>query len=335
MRAYLLPSWNAITSPALLDVNFETWSPGFYDASAFLAQTFIAPVKSKLKLERDYGSFSNTANAGQGETVQTSASTLLRSASAIQTDIARIGRRISGGPAGLVIEPCMQNKAPDSINTAAANATRDIDAATGWNAGNGCTITRGYGDSPDQSVTGCTRIVTIDPGGSGSTGFGPYGDQGAITTRCNYSIWQKSTGGGGGSAMFIDWTNGNPWAGAQRGASASWGRLEFAKGATALRFTPSSDSRNWLGAPNVPSTGGPSNQARDILADYAQITIGDYPLEVIPTAGGRRAGDKFSYSTLSELLAVNGQIKFRAKFSPKHASTEQVYLRRLRRARPA
>jgi hypothetical protein len=46
---------------------------------------------------------------------------------------------------------------------------------------------------------------------------------------------------------------------------------------------------------------------------------------VIPTAEGTRPAEKLRYETGSELVADNGQIKFYAKLTPKHASTDQTW----------
>ncbi len=114
--AYLMPSWNSTSSVPLLDVDFTTFTMGFQDATAFQANTFTAPVKANLVLRRFYNPASGLNYDGsRGETVQTSPTTLLRSALSVQTDVALIGNRTSTtSKRGLVIQHSVAQQASGS-----------------------------------------------------------------------------------------------------------------------------------------------------------------------------------------------------------------------------
>lgn len=299
--------------PFLLDVNFATWAAGFYDADAFEAEDFTAPDKAKLTLTRDYSAALN-GRTGQGETVQTSASTLLRSAVATQTDVACVGRLETSRPFGLVVQPCRFNHSPDALDASTVNAPRDLRTTTGWEGGIGSpTITQDYAASPDQSGTGCSR-VEVSSGGASTYG---NNDNVSGTLPITWSTWQRSTSS---SDMFQVYNNNSTgsgaWDGTTRGASTTWARL------VTLSPAGSGTRARCYAVDGRDYTGGPGATARDVLVDYTNFEINTHPTEAIPTARGTRPVDKLAYATGSELLATNGQIKVYAKLTPKHASTD-------------
>lgn len=303
----------------LLDVDFSSFSLGFYDATTLHSQSYTAPTKSDLVLIRDYASL--TVGGPAGETVNTSETTLMQSALTTQTNIARIGRRLSTSLAGLVIQPGYS-----SHNNTAASAgsttqvmcpggtppqSYTVSADNTLTGGHGATVFNPVPDSPDtagnsigSTETHCTYQSGITPP---NRNFG-IGDQYTDTHTSNWvlSCWGK-------------WISGDPYWMIGTGSSTA----------------STSNAGIWtrLDCP-VPGTGNSSicwNEGRlsgilghDVYVTYGNLIRGLVPLEILPTYEGECRGDRLRYLTGSALVAVDGQIKFRARLSPLGASTDEI-----------
>ncbi len=299
---------------ALLDVDFSAWDAGFYDSTAFQARSFTAPDKTDMGLTRSYIGY-GTEYHTQGETVQTSETTILRSASSTQTDISCIGRHEAARSLGLVVQPTIHNYSPDHSHTPTVNGTRDITSSTGWAAGFQDSVTTGYASSPDQSATGCSRISLSVVMGVG--GYSPFGQQSGAGPA-TFATWQRSKDESLSGDMLQVWTNNaaSDYTLTSRAASNVWARvITTVTSAQTVDAVIPVEGRAIFGGPG----------ARDILVDYAHSNRGVYITEAIPTARGQRTADRLRYITGSDLVAQNGQVKFYAKLTPKHASTHTTY----------
>jgi hypothetical protein len=316
----------------LLDVDFSAWSLGFYDASTLHSQTYTAPVKSDLVLIRNYTGF--TGGTERGETVRTSEATLLQSAIADQTNVARIGRRLSSSKAGLVVQPATSNYfGPRTVN---GNDVRDFFGSSGTGGGSlgsggeftdsshtvwTTSHTYPIADSPNQNVTGCMEIVAsittsnldLAGGSSGPFNYGPGITFLANTNPMVASAWIKNATK---FSVFLTGSPGSPPTYSTTGGSGTWARLivPVTGGSSVNGFMPVD------GTNPDPAVG----TYYDALVDYCNLTLGTVEWECIPSTFAACAGERLRYSTGSALVAVDGQIKVRALLSPLHSSSTSV-----------
>lgn len=310
-----------------LDVDFTAFTPGFHNAASFQSQ--MSGLYPNLTLKRCYtpqalpgvvgvgaanGPGYNAAYtgsgelAGQGETVQTSPSSLLRSASSTQTDIACIGNVTTNATKrGLVIQAPYTNRLKPA--TVTPNLVyRNITVPGGWSPASVGTQNYPEADSPDGSGTGSTRVTVFSITGD----FGPWIDPtglGGFVEAAIFTIWHKGLSSKQHRAA---------WESASGGASiyttsfvGTWERLSTIKNAGSdLRYYYSEDAR-------------PSGDL-DSRLDYVHLERGQVAREAIPTTGAVRPGERLSYSNGSQLIALDGQFKMYARLSPMFDSTQSV-----------
>ncbi len=294
----------------LLDVDFTGFTEGFHNSGSFQAQTFTAPVKANLTLKRFYDPASSNYEGSRGETVQTSESTLLRSALSPQIDVACVGNRTStSSKRGLVIQHNVVQQIGE-VGDMGSDAVRNL--TSHWQYVPGpvpapATLTANYADAPDGSGTGCTRVNCA------SAGVGPYrawlSDR---TFAYCFSSWQKSLFG---TKMLEVQNSAVSITQVTTSVVAGWDRFYVANGVTARRYFVSNDGRDWV------ASGGLAAAAHDLLIDYTQLEVGDFMTEVIPTAFSVRRSEELDYAAASTLVATNGQFKMYARLTPKFAST--------------
>ncbi len=169
---------------------------------------------------------------------------------------------------------------------------------------------------------------TVNPAGYSGTGvggtfsyvpsgtFGPYFDHGADTAvRYTYSHWFKSR-----VNFQAQITNSatNAFTFFNAGASNTWQRAVIVKGTASRRYWVSLEARAW--------TGGDVAQLREAYMDYAQVEAGDWPSECQGDVGNiaNREPDCLRWPDGTQILTA-GQVHFRAIFTPKFASTMEVY----------
>lgn len=322
------PFQSSALADYLLDVNFQTWTLGFNDASTYHAYTYVAPSKTDLVLIRRYSNVSG--NGQKGETVQISDSELIQSAYTAQTDIARIGQRTSSSKVGLVIHPGLANYtvsgrstssdavqicAP-SANGSGANSADSGGVGTSWTSPDANTpAVSGLGSAAGKgSVHQICKSTTSSspPGHPGPFNFGCGWSSGTATANhMVYTSWQRSsTGADGDMCMSVDGVYL-----ATRSATTTWGRLKIyldgSHGAV-------SEYHNCEGRQSIQPA------LRDVLITYTNLTRGPTTWEVIPTCAGAYPGDRLRYLTGSALLATDGQLKIRVLLSPYFASSEAV-----------
>lgn len=270
------------SAPLLLNLDFSGFTLGGMAAASFLSATGLTFVRS-------------TAS-----TVQISASTLDETPG---VDYACIGN-LNGTIKGLVIQQNTRN--------GLSGTTSPRNLGNAWSGGTQ-SITYPFADSPDTTVTGCSRTA----GASGTySNFGVA----ASNTRRYFSSWQRSFNVLSNGDMQMGWIANNPGDGLQavRLANNTWARIGIANGVFASQYFTVCDARDYSGS------GGQTARARDVLVDYIQYELGDFPTEAIPTALAYRKNDRISYTTGSNLIQ-NSRVKFNTTFYPKHASTMDVY----------
>lgn len=278
-------------SPYLLDADFTALNLGGYSASSFLSATGLTFTRSSTS------------------TVQTSDTTLK---DGLATNEAAIGNRTTTpSKTGLVIQQ-------PTFNWLSAPSTTNRDLTTTWISGSGATVTKNYAVGPNGLAVppdaGCSRVAVT------SGGYGPYGSSFPGTRSC-FTSWQRSVNPASNGDMMMICNQGAINSNAKhaiRLASNTWARLQISTvGVTFSAFT-TVDTRDYTVA------GGQAAKARDVQVDYVHLEAGDFPTEAHPS-NSRREGDKISVSNGGTLVATDGQIRFYAKFSPKHASSMQVY----------
>ncbi len=275
--------------------DFTGLTLGAYTAAAFLTATAVGNTAGLVFLR-------STAR-----TVQTSPTTL---DSRPGVNEPAIGNRTStSSKTGLVI----QSKVKQFVGASAANTDepRNISRieANGWTVGLNSTNVFPNTDSPNEAVTGCSKVSVL------SSGYSPYmvvSSGAALTTG---SIWTKN-----GSTQF-EMNDGTPSANdkVSLGSGSVWQRLVINKGTLVATAMAACDCRDFSAA------GGTTAQARsNVLLDYMQYEHGAFVNEAIATSGTACGQDKLSYATGSQLIAANGQVKMYTKFSPKMSTAMQV-----------
>jgi hypothetical protein len=277
------------TAP-LYDFNFTTLSLGFMSAAAFQTRTGLT--------------FSRSSTS----TVQTSASTIVDGGIADYAAIGNTGSTLA--KRGLVIQHNTFNRLSAGSNVL---GPRQISGSP-WSTGSSVTTTY-PSDSPDQANSGGTRVVCT------SGGYGNYYDFGADNSDAmTLSSWQK-----GATDMQMGWENNGNTQGNYVNATANsiWQRLSLTKASgTGRRYFNAVDGENKTGF------GGQSARARDCNVDYVMVEDGPFMTEAIENGALARAFDNIARPTGSTFISPsNGQFRFYAKLSPKHASSQQVFWR--------
>lgn len=246
-------------------------------------------------------------------TVQTSASTVDDTA---LVDYPTFGCMRSDGliPSGLVI----QHRVRNILTGVPAGQRRMIGGSASWGAASASGLQIYPSESPIVNPAGNSGT---NQGGNfhyvPSAGNSVFFDHGADTaTRYTYSAWIKPK-----TNFQSNLINAavNAFTFYNCGPSNTWKRMVIAKGTASRRYWDPIDGRLW--------TGGAPAQQRQSYVDLCQIETGDFATEVLGDLGPniKREPDTLYWPTGTQLLRSDGTVHFRAKFTPKFASTMQVF----------